>query len=893
MKIRFLVLAIDNLAGTERAALAQASALAARHDVEIVSVLRTSSDAPVRSEPGVRVRYLASTGGNVGADDADLHIDHAAQLAELPPTLVPAVWDPTMSALSDVALERYLPTADADVVVTMTPGLLAAAVQRLPARTAVVHQEHRSSMHRTAGMEALLAFAPRADAVVSLTEANATWLRQQLGVQAPAIHVVPNAAPGPEQPRSLLDQPVIMAAGRLDGGKQYVHLVRAFGSIAAELPEWRLRIFGSGKKRASLMRAARRQGLYDRLELPGATNDLPTEWAKASISALTSKLEGLPLVIQESFAAGVPVVAYDCGTGPAELIEHGVNGYLVRQDDEEALAGHLLELARDHELRSRLGAAARGSLERFDIEAITQRWEKIYSDAAREHSTGAAPWTGRLMERQNEKDQARGARVSAPAITPGESRRRLFGATTGALADIPGWFALAARGEEPPTVVVPQEHRGATLDVLQKAEFPDHVSLYVAEDDHWLSRRGPVGEIARALHTALVTGFTLEPWPDEGDIASPLAFGAGIRVEFWSRDRSGALVAPIRNGFARRVDPTDVTSDIEIEGASVPGLTELAGPLIDDCRFPVDVVYTWVDGDDPQWRAARDRRFAGTTSDQARREASGEARFRERDELRYSLRSVHAHAPWVRTIYVLTAGQRPAWLLEHPKVKVVDHSEILPADALPTFNSHAIETALHKIPGLAEHFIYFNDDMFLARPVGPGRFFSPAGDVAVFYSDGTVGLTGRDGRPFIAAAVNNRRLLRERFGVTTTHTLNHIPYPLRRSLLDEVCREFAAEIGSTARSPFRSPGDVSLTSSLVQHYGLVTGAAFVGDLNLDFVDTTRANLRSRLREVLQREKDVFCLGDHHDYALPEDKVGEALSSFYAQYFPVRPPWEAG
>ena len=118
------------------------------------------------------------------------------------------------------------------------------------------------------------------------------------------------------------------------------------------------------------------------------------------------------------------------------------------------------------------------------------------------------------------------------------------------------------------------------------------------------------------------------------------------------------------------------------------------------------------------------------------------------------MRSVHLFAPWVRTIHLVTAGQRPDWLADDAaldgRVRVVDHREILPADALPTFNSQAIETALHRVPGLAEHFVYLNDDVFLGRAARPELFFSPGGGFAAFVGDGR-GRAAGDGRQAVPA----------------------------------------------------------------------------------------------------------------------------------------------
>ena len=181
------------------------------------------------------------------------------------------------------------------------------------------------------------------------------------------------------------------------------------------------------------------------------------------------------------------------------------------------------------------------------------------------------------------------------------------------------------------------------------------------------------------------------------------------------------------------------------------------------------------------------------------------------------MRSVHLFAPWVRTIHLVTAGQRPEWLAEHPQVRVVDHREILPPDALPTFNSQAIETALHRVPGLAEHFVYLNDDVFLGRAARPELFFNPGGAFAAFVGDGVVGLPGTADKPFLHAAGTNRVLIEEAFGVAVTQVMAHSPHPHRVSVLAEVEARFADAVGRTARSPFRADTDVSKLSSLAQH----------------------------------------------------------------------------
>ena len=132
----------------------------------------------------------------------------------------------------------------------------------------------------------------------------------------------------------------------------------------------------------------------------------------------------------------------------------------------------------------------------------------------------------------------------------------------------------------------------------------------------------------------------------------------------------------------------------------------------------IDFVIAWVDGADPDWQAER-HRFAPPSLD-----AGGEQRYRDHGLLPYWFRAVEAFAPWVRKIHFVTWGHVPPFLnLDTPKLHIVRHEDFIPAKFLPTFSSHTIEANLHRIPGLSEHFVYFNDDMFLLRPVGPEGFF--------------------------------------------------------------------------------------------------------------------------------------------------------------------------
>lgn len=133
----------------------------------------------------------------------------------------------------------------------------------------------------------------------------------------------------------------------------------------------------------------------------------------------------------------------------------------------------------------------------------------------------------------------------------------------------------------------------------------------------------------------------------------------------------------------------------------------------------IDFVILWVDGNDPAWLEQKNE-----YSPQKKDYGNKTSRFRDWDNLQYWFRGVEAFAPWVNNVYFITWGHLPKWLnTDHPKLRIVNHKDYIPGEYLPTFNSDVIETNLHRIKELSEHFVLFNDDVFLLKPVVPEDFF--------------------------------------------------------------------------------------------------------------------------------------------------------------------------
>lgn len=137
----------------------------------------------------------------------------------------------------------------------------------------------------------------------------------------------------------------------------------------------------------------------------------------------------------------------------------------------------------------------------------------------------------------------------------------------------------------------------------------------------------------------------------------------------------------------------------------------------------IDFVIPWVDGSDPEWQKEK-ALYSQDTGEIASSQNNDRARYEDWGLLRYWFRGVENFAPWVRKIHFVTWGHVPSWLnLNHPKLNIVKHEDYIPKEYLPTFSSHPIELNFHRIPDLAEQFVYFNDDMFLLKPVRKEDFF--------------------------------------------------------------------------------------------------------------------------------------------------------------------------
>ena len=330
----------------------------------------------------------------------------------------------------------------------------------------------------------------------------------------------------------------------------------------------------------------------------------------------------------------------------------------------------------------------------------------------------------------------------------------------------------------------------------------------------------------------------------------------------------------------------------------------------------IDFVVTWVNGSDPAWRAERntfvsDGRFGGA-----------EARFRDWGLLRYWFRSVERFAPWVDKVHFVTWGHLPSWLnLEHPKIRIVNHRDFIPQEYLPTFNSNAIELNLHRIPGLSEQFVYFNDDVFLLNRTEP-RFFFREGiprdffclDAPKFASCTLSHTVGEDIaviNDFFTAeevyAKNRLRMFSPVLGFTRIRRNfamrrlfrrfipgfenRHTFLAFRKKTFADVWSAVGERLEATCRNRFR--GRLDMSDWLMRYWQIAKGDYFCGNPGVcRCAYLSSANASKWADCIVTRGYTAICVNDNSllgDF----NAVREKIAASFAAVFPDRCSFERG
>lgn len=215
----------------------------------------------------------------------------------------------------------------------------------------------------------------RAAALVVQTSTVAEWAKHFINDKR--IWVIGNPIVRPPY-QANLSQPIIVAMGRLTYQKGFDLLLKAFANCAARFPDWNLLIMGQGEERDKLGTLAHDLNIAERVKFTGVLEDTKSILVDASLFVMSSRWEGFPNALLEAMACGLPVISFDCLSGPAEIIRHEIDGLLVPPEDVNALTKAIECLMQDEALRTNLARNAREIIERFGSEQIMQQWDELY-----------------------------------------------------------------------------------------------------------------------------------------------------------------------------------------------------------------------------------------------------------------------------------------------------------------------------------------------------------------------------------------------------------------------------------------------------------------------------------------------------------------------------------
>ena len=325
----------------------------------------------------------------------------------------------------------------------------------------------------------------------------------------------------------------------------------------------------------------------------------------------------------------------------------------------------------------------------------------------------------------------------------------------------------------------------------------------------------------------------------------------------------------------------------------------------------IDFVIPWVQGNDPVW-LEKMKQHSPLPIDQE------ESRFRDWDLLKFWFRAVETYAPWVNRIYFVSDGQIPHWLnTAHPKLCITDHRDYIPQEYLPTFSSHTIELNFHRLEGLSEQFVYFNDDMFLNAPVTPEDFFVngkprdcavldqffPVGDRdAYIYAQCNVmaflnnhfskKAVLRDHSALWFSPVYGKFLLKNCYNTPSALFSNfknfHIASSMLKSTYESLWSLEPELLDHTCRNKFRSPEDVN--QYIFSYYNLCAGNFVPRSSSFGKCYSLGVNDSAIIRDIAEEKHRIICINDHPDITDVE-AMQQKIYNVFLEKFPSKSQFE--
>lgn len=315
--------------------------------------------------------------------------------------------------------------------------------------------------------------------------------------------------------------------------------------------------------------------------------------------------------------------------------------------------------------------------------------------------------------------------------------------------------------------------------------------------------------------------------------------------------------------------------------------------------FPIkiDVVYTWVTHDR---KLEQDIKLYDSSYDLL----NNSAKYKDNEELKFSLRSIEKYANWVNHIYIVTREyQVPDWMTnDHERITIIHHSEIIPKEFLPTFNSICIESFLHRIPGLSEHYLYFNDDMILINPTSPSQFFDFVGKpletkcsivkktenlVRIIDKNNIITSIGKEEYQYQTLIQFNDALLDLLFKKQERTQSQHIPSSNRVSYqyeLDLFLEKIYLVDGEslnqeTCKSKFRKNSNIARNSIFKKYFNFYRYGCSMKNMDLEYIEINHLETsEEKIRSILTSKKKFLCI--QNSIAYNDIKANIGIDDYY-------------
>lgn len=332
--------------------------------------------------------------------------------------------------------------------------------------------------------------------------------------------------------------------------------------------------------------------------------------------------------------------------------------------------------------------------------------------------------------------------------------------------------------------------------------------------------------------------------------------------------------------------------------------------------YKIDFVITWVDGNDEKWQQEKNKYLKNTLNDNKKNDT---VRYREWDNLKYWFRAVEKFTPWVNKIYFVTYGHIPKWLnVDNPKLIIVNHKDYIPEEYLPTFSSHPIEFNIHRIKDLSEHFVYFNDDMFITNYMTKNDFFKRGlpRDIAVIQPVTNKG----ENNAFPHILLNNMRIINNHFSkknvikknvtkwfnpiyglsnfksffnymgssIFSGFLIPHIPTSYLKSSFNELWNKEFDIFNSTCLNKFRNNGDIN--HFVIAYYQMCQGKFYPRSRRIGKYFSISNNNKKICDAIKNKKYKLICLNDIDD-TINYEKARDEVNSAFNEILPEKSSFE--